>query len=144
MIEIKKSILISGPPQVVWDHLTNSKYIEKWWGKGIFLEALLGGKFHEPWQDALGKHLATGTVTGLKNYEFISFTWKEDSWPKDWKTSVEIRLTLQSSGSLIGVKHTGWAVFPQDERSSNIQSFSEGWEYLLSQLKKSVEGKLTE
>ena len=144
MAEIEKSIFVLRRPSTVWEQLASSVHIEKWWGKGVFLDPQPGGKFHEPWQDTSGNHLAVGTVIKCKPNEFIHFTWAEDSWPKGFETSVEIHFIPKFSGTEVTVRHKGWTIFSKDDQSSNIQSFSEGWEYLLSKLKNAAEETHTE
>lgn len=130
------SIKIKANPGWIWHALTDRGELENWWSEDVILEPKVGGSFKEPWEDDEGqRQLASGKVLALKKENFITFTWKEKSWPKTAMT--ECTFTIEDNGKerVLTIEHTGWDSLPEAERSKTMKDFKVGWTYHLKELK---------
>lgn len=133
---IENSITVKASADEIWWALTDSDELENWWGDGIMLEARVGGKFREPWEDDLGKkQLASGQVTACKPKKEIHFTWREKNWPVGVETQCSFVIADQGKLRVVTLQHSGWEKFPADSREKTFKDFQIGWGYHLKELK---------
>jgi uncharacterized protein YndB with AHSA1/START domain len=128
---IEMDILIPVPRNTVWECLTDNEHIQHWWGKGVLLHGRQGGEFYEPWTDKHGRtHKTRGTVTAIEPRERLQIEWQDESWPKP--TRVEFLLTQSQDGTKLYVQHSGWEVFPDDQRKQLVNDHREGWRDIMN------------
>ena len=133
---IDQSINVKASIQEAWHAWTDSDELENWWGENIILEAKVGGKFQEKWEDDTGtKQVASGKVLKLKKFEYIVFSWNEKGWPKNAETICEIRLEKKEKGCVIHLTHAGWDRLPQELTEKVFKDFKVGWNFHLKELK---------
>lgn len=134
---IYKKVILSGGVDLVWSALTDHHELEKWWNKGVKLEPVVGGQFYEPWGNG---QLATGVVLKLNPLKSIEFSWREKYWQKTKKTICEFTLEEASDKTTLYVRHSGWELFKNETRRQQlIKGFDQGWNSLLSKLKRHIE-----
>lgn len=133
---IHKKFVFKLNKKKIWLALTDANELGKWWGKGVLLEPLIGGRFHEPW----GKQqLATGKVIRIKHDDFITFSWQEKYWDSSEETVCTFILKQIKGNTILEVKHSGWETFKDlKKRKKMINGFSKGWDNLLSRLQKYI------
>ncbi|AFY01449.1 SRPBCC family protein [Bdellovibrio bacteriovorus] len=133
---IELSIKLKASSGWIWNALTDRGELENWWSESVVLEPKVGGAFKEPWIDDEGdKQMASGKVVKLKKEQFITFTWKEKSWPKTATT--ECTFTIEDNGKerVLSLEHSGWDTLPAEIRTKTIKDFKVGWGYHLKELK---------
>lgn len=128
MIEI--DLFIPVARNTVWECLTQNDHIHKWWGKGVLLHSRQGGQFYEPWTDRHGRlHNTRGVVTAIENRVRLQFDWQDESWPKP--TRVEFLLSQADGGTRVYVQHSGWEIFPDDQRKALVDDHRVGWREIM-------------
>ena len=133
MIEVNTDIPL--PPAKVWQYLTLTDHIEKWWGSEVMLERRKGGKFSEPWVDPEGKPRHTsGMVTALEDDTRLQLNWQDDGWQKP--TRVEFLLTkAPNGGTVLTVHHSGWDVLDDGPRKKIFDQYLAGWRELMNKFR---------
>lgn len=128
---------------LLWELLTSSEYLSKWWNKDLMLEPFVGGRFCEPWVDEKGVHrLARGTVISLEVQKKILFTWNECSWLPETYTLCAFEIEPYSRGSKFRVTHGEWEVLG-DNASKTQKHFDRGWSALMDSLKAFAENMVS-
>jgi uncharacterized protein YndB with AHSA1/START domain len=124
---------IPAPIEIVWNFLTETKHLQRWWNDGVTLDAVAGGDFVEPWANSAGQRIVTsGKVLGLKEASEIRLTWRDE----DWTVATEVTFTLETLGEAtrLTVLHGGWQAFPESDRDGLIDAHSQGWQRHLDSL----------
>lgn len=101
--------------------------IDAWWrtgpkyrigGKGrgrLFFEEKLGGRLFETFETASGdKTFEAGTVTVWEPPARLSFEWRAVNFKPGEKTLVEVGFEPSGDGTLVTVKHSGFAALRDD------------------------------
>lgn len=134
---IEQSIVVKASHLELWHALTDADELENWWGDGVVIEAKVGGKFCEKWQDDEGNNqVASGKVLSVKDKKEIKFTWQEKNWPKAAVTECSFLIQEQAANKcMLTVRHTGWETLPEALREQCLKDFKIGWSYHLKELK---------
>ncbi|XVV05024.1 SRPBCC family protein [Actinosynnema sp. CA-248983] len=124
---IDESVTIAAPPSDVWRALVSP---EGWWPH----MRLSATSFEERWTDSAGtRKVTSGQVVGREEPKRLALTWADEDWPTH--TEVEVTLTPVPGGTLVRVRHTGWASLLAEV----VEAHSEGWRAHLTNLKAWVE-----
>ncbi len=133
MIEMEFHVPL--PHAIAWEYMTQNKHLEKWWGKGVSLEAHQDGNFLEPWIDSKGhKHLTMGRVTAFEDKARLQMDWQDPGWTKP--TRVEIIFTKTPDGTKIYLQHSGWDIFDDKERQKKVDQHQAGWQNLMERYRR--------
>lgn len=131
--------------------------IDAWWRTGLryrigrrrsvmHLEAKLGGKLFEELETATGsKVVQTGTVVVFEPPTRLVLSWRAVNFAPDEHTEVEVTFAPSPSGTLVSVRHSGFAKLRPDhpvrhgaEPSAFIRDMAMWWGGLLSTLREHV------
>jgi uncharacterized protein YndB with AHSA1/START domain len=145
---IISEIQIAAPPERVFEALTQSDQLARWWTtpecplEFFEMEARRGGRWHFK-----TKPSATVTVNGVNEFEAIGEVLEFDpprllayTWIANWhedklrRTVVRWDLTPASGGTKVKVTHRGLAQEPAARKD-----YSGGWTGVVEMLKKFVE-----
>ena len=87
----------------------------------------------ERWTDAAGHELrTTGEVLEVDPPRLLRLSWKDDGWPAS--TEVELRLEPRPEGTLVTVRHSGWAALP--DAGTLVGEHRAGWRAHLDDLRR--------
>lgn len=137
---IEKKTKIFAPKAWIWNALTDPSELENWWSEDVTLDAKVGGRFKEIWEDDNGnEQVATGKVIALQKEKFITFIWQEKSWPKTVVTECTLRIEEQGKECTLTVEHSGWEQLTEKIQKSTMKEFELGWNYHLQELKSYLE-----
>ncbi len=138
---IEQSISVKASVEEAWHAWTDRDELENWWGESVLLEPKLNGRFQEKWEDDKGMaQVASGLVLKLKRFEFISFSWREKTWPPKVETLCEIHFKKNKSNTVIELRHSGWENLPAQLQIQMMKDFKLGWGYHLKELKAYLDG----
>jgi uncharacterized protein YndB with AHSA1/START domain len=130
--EIVNEITISAPPERVFQAIVDPAQVTKWWGHaGMYRctefesDLRVGGK----WRCAgtggqTGQFEVHGEYLKIDPPRLLVHSWIA-SWTGDAKTTVHWELEPRGQGTLVRIRHTGFAAHPE-----LAQSYS-GWPRLL-------------
>src|SRR5215467_10884366 len=135
MLNIEQSIVIAASPERVWQALTGE--IASWWtapylrdssrAKGLIMEAYVGGRLMEPW-DEHGAGYLIGHVVEWLPPERLACTWMEKAW-SGVSTLVSIELSPDGQQTQVRLLHEGFERLPDGARQRS--GIDEGWADLL-------------
>lgn len=105
--------------------------IDKWWRRGlkyrvagqrqdalILLEPRVGGRVLESFEVESGSTIIeAGRVTVWEPPNRLTFTWRAIKFTDDQATTVDVRFTPQTNGTLVVLTHSGWSSIPLDHPS---------------------------
>lgn len=138
--ELVNEIAIAAPPERVFQALTDPAQVLKWWGqKGIYQtkefhsDLRPGGK----WRTAgvggqAGMFEARGEYLEIDPPRLLVYTWVA-SWTGDAQTTVRWELEPTKQGTLVRIRHMGFAAHPELAKSYS------GWPTLLTWLQALLE-----
>ena len=132
---------IAAPPARVWEALTTSDQLERWWHcaddshlKSWEIDARAGGE----WQCASVKpsgNLLKGKILEFVPPRHLVMTWEANYHAIPWKrTLVAWELIPIAGGTRVTVTHSGLKDLPADRKD-----YAGGWPGVLAQLKNYVE-----
>lgn len=117
------------PAEHLWDILVSPRL---WWGEGVVLDPVSGGRFFEPWKDAAGEHHTHGRVLEIQAPNFLLLKWWDEGW--SFETEVSLQISALKAGSHIRLVHSGWQAAPEAEQRDLIAAHRQGWSYHLENL----------
>ncbi|MCV0426598.1 MAG: SRPBCC domain-containing protein [Roseibium sp.] len=129
VVQIDLAKNCSAPAVRLWEALLAPRL---WWGEGVLLEPVPGGKFYEPWQDNQGQHHTHGRVVGIEAPAQLILKWWDDDW--SFETDVIFQVSAQEQGSRVRLLHTGWEAAPEAQQQGLIDAHRQGWAYHLGNL----------
>ena len=133
---IEMSIKLKASAGWIWNALTDRGELANWWSEDVVLEPKVGGAFKEPWEDDTGKRqLASGKVLKLKKEQFITYTRKEKTWPKEATTECSLKIEDTGKERILTLTHSGWETLPEPLKKAAMKDFKLGWSYHLKELK---------
>jgi uncharacterized protein YndB with AHSA1/START domain len=118
------SVLVEVPPAEAFRVFTEE--IDAWWRHGlryrlgkqrsvVHLEPKLGGRLFESFESAHGSRVVeTGRVTTWQPPERLVLEWRAVNFAPTERTEVEVHFQPSPSGTLVTVRHRGWAQLPDD------------------------------
>ncbi|MGH9718133.1 MAG: SRPBCC family protein [Candidatus Acidiferrales bacterium] len=138
--EIVAKIEMSAPPERVFQALVDPAQVVKWWGqKGIYrctqfeIDLRVGGKWRCSGIDGQGHNFDIfGTYLDVDPPRLLATTWVA-TWTGDAETTVRWELQPVAQGTLVRVRHSGFAAHPQLAQSYR------GWPRMLGWLQELVE-----
>lgn len=114
------SVLVKVPPEDAFRIFTEE--IDQWWRSGmkyrvfgkkrsvVHLESKVGGRLFESVDGPSGtKVIETGRVTAWEPPGRLVLEWRAVNFAPAEKTEVEVLFAESASGTLVTVKHRGWA-----------------------------------
>ena len=129
-------IHIAAPAERVFQALVDPKQVVKWWGQaGVYRctefqsDLRVGGKWRSAGVDARGEPFeAAGEYLVLQPSRLLVYSWVA-SWTGDVKTTVRWELEPSRQGTLVKIRHSGFAAHPGVVRSYR------GWPRMLGWLR---------
>jgi uncharacterized protein YndB with AHSA1/START domain len=139
---IHSEVHIAAPPERVFQALTDPRQLVQWWGqKGIYHHTGWKGDLRPggAWRsdgvsDTDGKpYHVSGEYVEVDPPRLVSYTWTA-SWSGPLKTLVRWELEAASGGTLVRMRHTGFAGVP-----AAVQGHYEGWQRVMAWMQAFVE-----
>lgn len=118
------------PAEKIWNALTKSEELRKWYFQLDQFEPRLGFKF-----DFLGgeeggeQYLHLCEITELVENEKIAYTWRYDTYPGN--STVRWELFDREDQTLLRLSHEGINSFSENGKNFQKESFNGGWTYFL-------------
>jgi uncharacterized protein YndB with AHSA1/START domain len=147
---VECEILVAAPPARVFEALTDSAQLRRWWGPGGECQATLwemdaraGGKWRFEASDPTGKIVvngvsefkAAGAITEFDPPRRLAYTWKANWHDRpEQPTLVRWELTAAPGGTLVKVTHSGLA-----DLAVARTDYRRGWPGVLNYLKNFLE-----
>lgn len=104
-----------------------TREIDRWWRTGprfrvagkragrLFLEEKLGGRLFETFPSSRGSRtFQTGTITVWEPPHRLAFDWRASNFGPNESTTVDVRFQAQGRGTLVTVRHAGFAAIRSD------------------------------
>ena len=118
--EIVSEIYINAPPDRVFQALVDPEQVVKWWGqKGIYQctefagEVRAGGSWHSAGVGPDGSRFEVkGEYLEVDRPRVLSTTWLS-SWTGEKQTVVRWELSPSQSGTVVRIRHSGFAAHPE-------------------------------
>ena len=138
--EIVSEISISAPPERVFQALVDPTQVVKWWGQtGVYrcteFESDLrpGGKWRSAGPDGRGNRFEIfGEYIEVNPPKLLVQSWQA-TWTGDVKTTVRWELEATDDGTLVRIRHNGFAAHPE------LAQAYRGWPWMLGWLQALVE-----
>lgn len=137
-LTVEKEIWIAAPRERVWQAITTAEQLMKWWSDYWEIEALEPGatiKFGEPGD------LMLATVKSVEPLEKFVIRWPAQPQYHNTEIFTIFELEEENGGVRLKVAETGFEALPEDIRQKRFESTATGYEKVLGELKKYVEGK---
>ena len=129
MTEIRKSIHLAAAPERVWDYLTRTDLLAKWFHPAA---ADLAEGQDYALLDSAGEPLCTGTVTRMVPHETLAMSFTARPM-NGLMTEVTWTLTETSGGTQLDLVHTG---LPEDGAGYGlVLAFDKGWDDHLARMR---------
>ncbi len=116
--DIRQTYCFRAPPRTVFDALTDSKVLVKWWPKKAQIDPIKGGRFSLVFDNGF---IREGKLSSFKENESVSFPWVQGT--------ATFKLSKKRKGTLLKLHHEG--LVGVEELAASIA----GWTYYLSNLK---------
>lgn len=137
---IVSEIQIAAPPDRVFQALVDPSQVVQWWGqKGIYVckgfqaDLRVGGKWRSAGVDGQGNPFeAGGEFIEIDRPRVLAYTWVA-SWTGDLETTVRWELEAKGAGTLVRIRHSGFA-----GRADLAQNYR-GWPRMLGWLQALLE-----
>lgn len=138
--ELVSEIQIAAPPERVFQALIDPSQVVRWWGQTGMYRATeyhsdlrVGGNWSTIGVAAEGRRFeAKGEYLEIDPPRLLVHTWIA-SWTGDAKTKVRWELEPTKEGTLVRIRHTGLAAYPE------IAQSYKGWPMMLGWLKALLE-----
>ena len=132
--EIVSEVQIAAPPERVFQALVDPAQVVKWWGqKGIYcsrefeVDLRVGGTWRTaglgPNDSAFEVH---GEILELDRPRLLAYSWVS-SWTGDARTTVRWELEPRNNGTLVRIRHSGFAAHPELAQSYRGWPRMLGW-----------------
>lgn len=117
---IVSEIHIAAPPERVFQALVNAEQVPQWWGQAgiyrcrkFFADLRVGGKWRSDGVDGEGRDFeVSGEYLEIDPPRLLVYTWVA-SWTGDVKTIVRWELEPTGQGTLVRIRHSGFATHPE-------------------------------
>ena len=141
-------IHIAAPPERVFQALVDPKEVVRWWGQaGIFRctefqsDLQPGGPLRCAGVDGQGKRFEiTGEYLEIVAPRLLVYTWVA-SWTGEAKTIIRWELEAQNQGTLVTIRHSGFAAHPELAQSYRGWPRMLGWIQALLERGETVEDR---
>lgn len=119
------------PVENVWSALTNSQEMRQWYFDVPGFRAEPGFEFHFssiPGEERFYRHKCQ--ITEVRHHKKLAFTWKYNRYENI--TLVTVELTEEADGSTrLRLTHEGLEAFPDSDPDFSMDSFAEGWTWIV-------------
>jgi len=139
---IQGEIHIAAPPERVFQAITDPRQLMQWWGQQEMYrhtdwkgDVRPGGQWRSDGvseRDGSPYHVS-GEYLEVDPPRLVSYTWVA-SWSGPLKTVVRWELEAASGGTLVRIRHTGFADAP-----AAVQGHYEGWQRVIGWMQAFVE-----
>jgi uncharacterized protein YndB with AHSA1/START domain len=129
----------NAPVKMIWKAITNNKDMKKWYFDISEFKAEPGFEFHfyAGNEDRVYLHLCT--IKEIIEGKKISYSWSFDGYPGNSMVSFE--LFEDGNKTRLKLTHEGLESFPKNNPDFAIDSFEQGWQFILgTSLKDFIEG----
>lgn len=119
------SVMVAVSPEDAWDVFTNE--IELWWKRGpkfriagrnpgrLSIERGLGGRLFEIVELRSGPRMfEVGKVLAWDPPRHLLLEWRGVNFKPHEKTHVDVSFEALGEGTMVRVRHSGWAALPDD------------------------------
>ncbi|APR83371.1 Hypothetical protein A7982_08720 [Minicystis rosea] len=119
------SVFVAVTPEDAFDVFTNE--IDLWWRQGpkyriagkrrgqLFFEGGVGGRMFETFETTAGSRtIEVGTVLVWDPPRKLELEWRGVNFKPGEKTFVEVSFQPSGEGTMVTVRHHGWAALPDD------------------------------
>lgn len=138
--EIVSEIHISAPPDRVFQALVDPAQVVQWWGQaGIYrctkfeCDLRVGGAWRSTGVDGAGHQFEiSGEYLEVDPPRLLSSTWVA-TWTGSVKTKIRWELAPAENGTLVRIRHTGFAAHPE------LTQAYRGWPRMLGWLQSLLE-----
>jgi predicted DNA-binding transcriptional regulator YafY/uncharacterized protein YndB with AHSA1/START domain len=131
VLVVHEAVVVPAPRPAVWGAFVDPVGRARWWPY-LHVDPTPGGRMEERWTDPHGHEVLTsGQVVEVVAPRLLRLTWSDDGWPA--ATEVELRLEPQRRGTLVSVRHAGWASLPDAQRL--VADHRAGWRAHLDDLR---------
>lgn len=138
--EIVSEIRIAAPPERVFQALVDPSQVVQWWGQqGVYRctkfesDLRVGGKWRSAGVDGNGGQFEiSGAYLEVDPPRRISSTWLA-TWTGDVQTKVQWELEPTENGTLVRIRHSGFAAHPE------LSQAYRGWPRMLGWLQALLE-----
>jgi uncharacterized protein YndB with AHSA1/START domain len=141
LIEIKKTIVIDAPPDIVFKAITDPAELTNWFPDHAILEPRVGGKVRFSFfkEKSAAEHqrdfLQEGTIKEFIPGKKVSYTWQFKDTPEFPETIVTWELEeIDNNKTKVVLNHSGFTGKETGKLSS--KEFDNGWTYFLDRLEK--------
>lgn len=119
MSSIRKTVLVHAPVERVWAALTDPTAIAAWMvDETASVDLRVGGAY------ALFAGETTGRFTRIEAPTILEYTWRQDTWPKEWADS-QVCWELEAHGQTTRIMLIHRDFPNEDERENH----DDGWIY---------------
>jgi uncharacterized protein YndB with AHSA1/START domain len=139
-LEIRKSIIIEAPPEVIFKAISDPKELTQWFPDEAIIEPKVGAlvrfvtikEIHPEWK--LDKdYIVEGTVKEFVPNKRLSYTWKYNDIPDFPETTVIWELEqIDSSKTIVNLTHLGFT--GKETGMTSHESHDQGWTEVLNNL----------
>ena len=123
---IEQSYYFKAAPKRVFNALTDSKILTKWFLSGAELIPKKGGSYSFNW---IGGYEMTGKVKLFEPNKIVSYSWHDKVRGKMVDTVASFRVDKKGNGALLRLRHSG---FREPEHFADCSS---RWGYYLTNMK---------
>lgn len=141
LIEIKKTLVIDAPPDIVFKAITDPAELTNWFPDHAILEPRVGGKVRFSFfkEKSAAEHqrdfLQEGTIKEFVPGKKVSYTWQFKDTPEFPETIVTWELEeIDNNKTKVVLNHSGFTGKETGKLSS--KEFDNGWTYFLDRLEK--------
>ncbi len=146
--EVVAEIMIAAPPERIFQALTDSAQVPKWWGqKGVYrctkfeADLRIGGKWRSSGIDGQGQNFeVSGSYLEIDPPRLLVSTWMA-TWTGDVQTTVCWQLTSVAGGTLVKLTHSGLSAHPELAQSYRGWPRMLGWLQALMERDETVEDR---
>ena len=141
-LEIRKSIIIEAPPEVVFKAISNPKELTRWFPDEAIMEPKVEAlvrfvtlkEIHPEWN--LDKdYIMEGTVKEFVPNKRLSYTWKYNDIPDFPETTVVWELEqIDSNKTKVNLTHLGFT--GKETGMTSLESHDQGWTEVMTKLAK--------
>jgi len=137
-LTVERTVWIDASRERVWQAITVAEQLMKWWSDHWEIDSLEPGsaiRFGEPGD------LMNATVETADAPEKFAIRWPPQPEYHNIEIFTIFELEVENGGTLVKVTETGFEELPDDIRQTRFESTSKGYETVLGELKKYVEGE---
>lgn len=145
LIEIKKSIVINAPVDIVFKAITDPTELTNWFPDQAILEPRIGGKVRFTFNKDSSKEIdrdysPEGIIKEFIPNKRVSYTWQHKDLPEFPETIVTWELEeIDHNKTRVVLNHSGFT--GKEEGKVAFKEHDQGWSYFLDRLEKYCEKK---